>query len=96
MITTFKRVDNGIEFHLEASGVNDAKYYVALGLSKTQMMGDDAVVGCFGDTAANYWNTASPFYSWPIQVYRNYEKGFSCFSALLKIKIARSEWDSMF
>ena len=43
-------------------------------------MGDDAVVACYGNTVANYWNAGSPiFYSFPLDV--------SCYSNKYHIHI---------
>ena len=43
-------------------------------------MGDDAVMACYGNTVANYWNAGSPiFYSFPLDV--------SCYSNKYHIHI---------
>lgn len=46
--------------------VDDGKHYVALGFSTDGMMGDDAVVACYGQEVTNYWNVDKPHFSFPI------------------------------
>ena len=70
MVVKFSQVDGGVSFEVEAdvSSINGDENYVAVGLSTDDKMGDDAVVGCYGNSVVNYWNTADPFFAWPLKV----------------------------
>merc|ERR1719328_164708 len=59
-----------IKFEIEAvyNGVDDGSHWVGLGFSADggRAMGEDAVIACYGNTVANYWNTI-PFWSVPLE-----------------------------
>ena len=72
VVTSFNRIEEGmIKFGIEAvyNGVDDGSHWVGLGFSADggRAMGEDAVIACYGNTVANYWNTI-PFASVPLEV----------------------------
>ena len=59
MLVAVNRENLRFEVQAQYAGVDDSKHYVAVGLSKDPKMGDDAVVGCYGQKVAQYWNTGT-------------------------------------
>ena len=64
--------ESGIDFELEGddSNLGDGEHWIAIGFSLDggRSMGNDAVVACYQNTVANYWNTKGPYYSLPLDV----------------------------
>jgi hypothetical protein len=55
-------------YQIELSAMlNDSTEYLALGFSEDDMMGNDSVIACLGNgQVGEFWNTANPFTSLPV------------------------------
>jgi hypothetical protein len=66
----FKQVADGVRFNLYAEANEMSWVGVGLSLDGGRSMGNDAVVACYENTVANYWNIVLPnFYSLPLEVH---------------------------